>query len=101
MSDQPATKADVENLVTLLQQHFERSDQRFDGIVTRFDGVDTRLDRVNDTLVGVQTQMAGMTRWSDRFDREHATLLQTQAAQQRAIDELGARVKQLEQRKAS
>jgi uncharacterized protein YoxC len=97
MSDQN----NLDNIVELLQQNFERLDQRFVEVGTRFDGVETRLDRVNDTLVGVQSQMAGMTRWSDRFDREHATLLQTQAAQQRAIDELGARVKQLEQRKAS
>ena len=94
MSDQPATKSDLENVVTLLQQHFERSDQRFDGI-------DLRLDRVNDTLVGVQSQMAAMTKWADRFDREHTGLLHTQAAQQRAIDALADRVTRLEQRKAS
>jgi chromosome segregation ATPase len=96
MSDQ-----NNENLIELLHQNFERLDQRFDEVVTRFDGTDTRLDRINDTLAGVQSQMAGMTKWSDRFDREHASLLHTQAAQQRAIDALGARVKELEQRKAS
>ena len=78
MSDHPATKADLESMVTLLQQHFERSDQRFDGIDgafrNRFDAVDTRLDRINETLFGVQTQMAAITKWADRFDREHTGL---------------------------
>jgi len=105
MSDHPATKADLESVVTLLQQHFERSDQRFDGIDgafrTRFDAVDTRLDRINETLFGVQTQMAAITKWADRFDREHTGLLHTQEAQQRAIDALADRVTRLEQRKAS
>ncbi len=45
--------------------------------------------------------MAAMTRWADRFDRDHIAVMQTQAAQQRAIDDLAAPVTKLEQRKAS
>jgi hypothetical protein len=84
MSDQPATKADLESIITLLQQHFERSDQRFDAIDRRFDATDVRLDRINETLFGVQTQMAAMTKWADRFDREHTGLLQHRPAPSRS-----------------
>jgi signal transduction protein with GAF and PtsI domain len=108
-----ATKADLDkmsdNIATLIQQLSERIDQRFeavaqsfDAVAKRFDAVDNRLDRISDTLVGVQIQMVGMTRWSDRFDREISATLATQAAQQRVIDELIARVARLEsQRHAS
>jgi len=41
-----ATKADIENVVCLLQQLMERMDQRFDGVERRFDAVDSRLDRI-------------------------------------------------------
>lgn len=93
-----ATKDDLENIIALIQQLGDRFDQRFDAVDKRFDAVENRLDRVSDTLVGVQSQMAAMTRWADRFDRDHSATLATQAAQQRAIDELAARVARLESR---
>ena len=109
---EPATKADIENVVTLIQhnnenmlaliqQFAERVDQRFEAMDRRFEAIDRRLDRMGESLVGVQTQMVAMTKWSDRFDRDQNATLATQTAQQRAIDELAARVAKLEQRKAS
>jgi septal ring factor EnvC (AmiA/AmiB activator) len=82
--------------INLIQQVAERIDQRFDEMDRRFGSVDSRLDRANDILASVQTQMGAITRWSDRFDREHTALIQTQAAQQKAIDELSARISKLE-----
>jgi uncharacterized coiled-coil protein SlyX len=86
-----------------LRQINERIDQRFDEMEWRFVSVDSRLDRVNDTLASVQTQMGAltgqmgaMTRWGDRFDREHTSVIQTQAAQQKAIDDLAKRLTRLE-----
>ena len=96
-----ATKADIENVLTLLQQHFESIDRRFEAMDRRFEAIDNRLDRIADTLASVQNQMAAMTRWADRFDRDHNAILQTQSAQQRAIDDLAARVSRLEERRAS
>jgi hypothetical protein len=58
-----ATKADIEDVLALIQQVAERVDQRFEAI-------DRRLDRMGEALVGVQTQMVAMTKWSDRFDRD-------------------------------
>lgn len=79
-------------VLDLLQQMNERMDQRFDELDRRFGSVDSRLDRVNDTLASVQTQMGAltsqmgaMTKWSDRFDREHTSVIQTQAAQQKLL----------------
>jgi archaellum component FlaC len=85
-----------ENVITLIQQVAERIDHRFDEVDHRFDASDNRLDRINDTLVGVQNQMAAMTKWADRFDREINTTKATQVAQQRAIDSLVDRVSRLE-----
>jgi hypothetical protein len=106
MANEAASKADIENVVELIQQLGERFDQRFDlandSVTRRFEAVENRLDRIADTLVGVQSQMAGITRWADRFDREHIAVLATQGAQQRIIDDLINRVTRLEtQRKAS
>lgn len=97
-----ATKADIENVVTLVHQLVDRMDQRFEGLEHRFDAINNRLDRITDTLVGVQNQMAAMTKWADRFDRDLSATLATQVVQQRAIDSLVDRVSKLEsQRKAS
>jgi hypothetical protein len=104
-SHEPATKGDIENVVLLLEQMTERIDHRFEEVDKRFDAVDrrfevieNRLDRMNDALVYVQGQMAAITRWSDRMDRNHSAQLGTQEAQQRAIDGLAERVTRLEQR---
>jgi hypothetical protein len=96
-----ATRADIEDVLALIQQFAERVDQRFEAMDRRFEAIDRRLDRMGESLVGVQTQMVAMTKWSDRFDRDQNATLATQTAQQRAIDELAARVAKLEQRKAS
>jgi hypothetical protein len=101
-----ATKADIENVLALIQQVADRVDQRFEAMEQRFErrfeAIDRRLDRMSETLVGIQSQMVAMTKWSDRFDRDQNATLATQTAQQRAIDELSARVAKLEQqRKAS
>jgi hypothetical protein len=100
-----ATKADIEDVLALIQQVAERVDQRFEAmdrrLDQRFEAIDRRLDRMGEALIGVQTQMVAMAKWSDRFDRDQNATLATQTAQQRAIDELAARVAKLEQRKAS
>ena len=75
-----ATKADIENVVTLLQQHFDTVDRRFEAMDRRFEAIDNRLDRIAETLAGVQSQMAAVTRWADRFDRDHTAILQTESA---------------------
>jgi DNA anti-recombination protein RmuC len=106
ISSEPATKADIENVVHLIQQLAERIDQRFEAVDRRFEAVDrrfeaveNRLERMNDNLAGIQSQMAGMTRWADRLDRDHSAILATQTAQQRIIDDLAARVLRLEERR--
>ncbi len=108
-----AAEADIGNVVTLVHQIVERmdqrfealehrTDQRFEGLEHRFDAINNRLDRITDTLVGVQNQMAAMTKWADRFDRDLNATLATQVVRQRAIDSLVDRVSKLEsQRKAS
>jgi septal ring factor EnvC (AmiA/AmiB activator) len=88
-------------VLAFIQQFADRVDRRFEA-QDRFEAIDRRLDRMSETLVGIQSQMVAMTKWSDRFDRDQNATLATQTAQQRAIDELSARVAKLEQqRKAS
>jgi septal ring factor EnvC (AmiA/AmiB activator) len=103
MPNEAATKADIESVVNLIQQLAERIDQRFEAVENhvnrRFEAVENRLDRISDTLAGVLSQMAAMTRWADRMDRDHSAVLATQTAQQRVIDDLAARVLRLEGQK--
>ena len=68
-NEAPATKADIENLVLLIQQTTERFERRFDALDRRFDAVDgrfeaieNRLDRMNVALASLQGQMAAFTR---------------------------------------
>lgn len=101
----PATKEDIDRVVELiiqlhqeLDRRFEAVDRRFEAVDRRFEAVDRRLDRMNEALASIQAQMAAMTRWGDRLDRDNEALLATQSAQQRAIDDLAARVTKLETR---
>lgn len=104
-SDAPATKADIESVVLLIQQLAERFDHRFDAIDRQFEGMNRqfealgkRVDKLGDAMAGMQLQMAAMTRWSERTDRDQLNILSTQTSQQRAIDDLAGRVTRLEQR---
>lgn len=103
MADHAASKADIENVVSLqqlgerLDQRFDAVDRRFEAVDRRFEAVENRLERISDTLAAVQAQMAGMTRWADRLDRDHSAVLATQTAQQRTIDDLVARIARLEE----
>jgi chromosome segregation ATPase len=103
--DEPATKRDIERVMELIVQLLQEVDRRFGEVDRRFAEVDRRfesierhMDRHGDALVSIQGQMAAVTRWADRLDRDNGSILATQAAQQRAIDELAARVTRLEQR---
>jgi polyhydroxyalkanoate synthesis regulator phasin len=58
---------------------------------TRIQAIERRLDRIADTTTA-------LTRWADRLDGENTALTGTQAAQQRAIDDLARRVSELEKR---
>jgi septal ring factor EnvC (AmiA/AmiB activator) len=96
--DEPATKRDIERVVELIVQLHQQVDRRFDEVDRRFEAMERRMDRDGDALTSIQGQMAAVTRWADRLDRDNDSILATQAAQQRAIDELAARVTKLEQR---
>jgi chromosome segregation ATPase len=97
MSDQAATKADIENVVNLIQQLAERMDQRFDAVDRRFEALEQRMDRLENRMTALEFQMAGINRNLDQSGRTISSLAATQAAQQRAIDELAARVTRLEE----
>ncbi len=93
-----ATKTDIENVIDLIQQVIERMDQRFEAVDRRFDTVESRLDKLGDGVAGVEMQMSGVTRWSERIDRDQLAILSTQKAQQIAIDNLADRITRLERR---
>jgi hypothetical protein len=46
--------------------------------------------------MSVDARMGGLTRQSDRFERDNGATLATQAAQQRAVDQLAARLTRVE-----
>ncbi len=48
-----ATKQDIENILALLRQNFERIDRRFESVDRRFDAMESRLDRISETIAGV------------------------------------------------
>ena len=104
--DEPATKRDIERVIDLiiqlhqeLDRRFEAVDHRFEAVDRRFEAVERQMDRFGEGLFGIQSQMAAVTKWADRLDRDNHSMIGTQAAQQRAIDELAARVSRLEEQR--
>jgi chromosome segregation ATPase len=84
----------VAELIHQLGQHL---DERFGQVNTRFDVLEARMDRLDTRMVAMEIQMAGLNRWQDQSGQSLSRVDATQQAQQKAIDELAARVAKLEQ----
>ena len=68
--------------------------QRLDGLERRMDALEQRMDRIAEKpLAASRQELAALTRWANRVDRENLELRSTQVAQQRAIDELAKRTR--------
>ena len=96
--DRPATKQDAERVLELVLRLHQDLDRRFADIDRRFEALERRMDRMAETLFAVHSQMGALTKSADRLDKNNQDILSTQVAQQRAIDELAARVTKLESR---
>lgn len=96
------TKAQFESVIVLIQQMTDRFDHRLEEFEGRFEprfrAVESRLDRSNESIVYAMGQLTAFSRWADRSDRDQSSVLGTQVAQQKAIDDLNLRVTRLEQR---
>ena len=69
---------------------------RFETVDRRFESLERRLDRTSETLRSIDTRMGALNTWADTLDRDSRAIADTQYAQQRAIDDLAARVAKLE-----
>jgi septal ring factor EnvC (AmiA/AmiB activator) len=67
---------------------------RIDDLGRRMVALEHRMDRIAETTGSIATEVAALTRWANRLDRENLETLNTQAAQQRAIDDLAKRLRQ-------
>ena len=63
--ERPATKRDVDGVLTVIDVLDERIEARLDGIEGRLDGVEVRLTGVEARLDGVEVRLAGV---ESRFD---------------------------------
>ena len=70
--------------------------RRFEEVDHRFEGLDRRMERINEGMRAVEIRMAALSRWADNLDRDNTAMNSSQAAQQRAIDQLNARVARIE-----
>ncbi len=74
-----------------------RIDVLDDAMGRRMGALERRMDRIAETTGTTATELAALTRWANRLDRENLETLNTQAAQQRAIDDLAKRLRPPEQ----
>ena len=81
----------AESFATDLVQVRTEINRRFDGVDRRLEAVERRLDRIADNTTA-------LTRWADRLDKDNLQITSTQAAQQRAIDQLTAEVAEIKRR---
>jgi septal ring factor EnvC (AmiA/AmiB activator) len=89
-----------EAMAELIHQLAERMDERFDKVDQRFTAVEQRLDRMENRMTAMEFQMAGINRSVDSSDRQFSQVLVTQGAQQKALDDLAARVTRLERQRS-
>jgi hypothetical protein len=74
-----------------------RIDVLDDALGRRMGALEHRMDRIAETTGAIAMEIVSLTRWANRLDRENLETLNTQAAQQRAIDELAKRLRPPEQ----
>jgi len=103
---QQAISANNHVIFDALRASEEHVDNRFDGIERRIDGIERRLDHISERvdsfgqiLLTMDARLAALTRANEHVQKDHGGILETQAAQQRAIDTLAARVARLEAQK--
>jgi hypothetical protein len=108
--NQPVTKADLNAafesfaaaFIANLSDLREEMQRRFDQVDQRLDTIDRRTDRMETHIHAVILQTGGMSKSLTDAERLDTRFAATQAAQQRAIDDLYAKVndiqRQLKQR---
>jgi chromosome segregation ATPase len=75
------------------EEHLER---RFEDVDRRLEHPTQRVDQTNQIMLTMDGRLGALTRAVEYLQRDHGAVLDTQAAQQRAIDALAARVAKLE-----
>jgi archaellum component FlaC len=92
-----------DSMAELIHQIAERIDEPFAALEgqmnQRFAAIEQRLDRIENRMTAMEFQMAGINRSVDSSDRQFSKILVTQGAQQKAIDDLAARITRLEQQR--
>jgi len=86
----------MEALTANLSDLRDEMNARFETVDRRFEALERRFERTSETLRSIDTRMGALTKWADTLDRDNLALANTQAGQQRAIDDLAARVANLE-----
>lgn len=79
-----------------LEHRIDEVDRRLDHVTERLDHLTERMDGISQIMLTMDARLAALTRANEGVQRDHGGILQTQAAQQRAIDALAARVAKLE-----
>jgi chromosome segregation ATPase len=95
----PLTRVDldraVEAIVANLSDLRTEINRRFDHFDRRFDATDRRLERVELNLAAIDLKTAGMSKSLTDAERLDSAITATQSAQQRAIDDLYAKLAEL------
>jgi CII-binding regulator of phage lambda lysogenization HflD len=65
-------------------------------LTSRMDTLERRFDNQLPIILSIDQRLGALTRQSDRLERDNGAVLSNQAAQQRAFDQLAARVTRLE-----
>lgn len=86
----------TEALTANLSDLRDEMNARFDKTDARFDTLERRTDRMETHLQSLILQTAGMNKSLTDAERIDSNFAATQSAQQRAIDDLAARVAKLE-----
>src|ERR1019366_535800 len=99
-AQQPVTRADLERFAEVIIGNIsdlrEDMNRRFEEVDRGLQALDRRLERTAESMRGIEVRMSALTKWADTYDRDNASMLSNQAAQQRAIDQLAQRVARIE-----
>jgi hypothetical protein len=90
--------AAVESIGTDFSDLRSEMGRRFDLVDQRFDALELRMDRMDTHIGAVLLETAGVSKSLTAGERLDTAMSATQSAQQKAIDDLAARLRAVEKR---
>lgn len=87
MSDTPATRKDIDDILQVLQGFIQHTDERFTAIDEHFERIDERFESIDDRFTRIDLKLIQM---SDRLDAVERDIVDLKSSHDRLLNTIDA-----------